>query len=194
MKIKLALFVIITLILTSCSSKTKAFIFNPYAVYTKENKFLVRYNYDSQKGDVVNDIYNRAIIRYDYSTSGRLEKIGFLDEDSVYSEPAFLNFEYTEDGKLEKRYYTRKDGSKLYHTELFFYDKDNLVDKIIAEGWISRYGLSGPGMSKFYYDEKKRIIKEEFYNCEGEPSIVGEPGFRYITYEYNEENQITKEI
>lgn len=165
-----------------------------HVVYSMENKILLKYNLAIETDSLINDRNGIAIVRYDYTSNGQLEQIAFLDKDSSYCTPAYALLEYDSKGRIESKQHYDKDGGEIESKILIYYNSKNEIEKIVEPNSFDRSYWSETPMSKFTYDDKGRIVKEEFFNSKGETAIIGDQGIKFITYHFNSNDQLSEEI
>lgn len=203
-------FIIVVLLgfLISCSWRSSTSMeFDPSErlYHTKYSTFsdtrpYVFYNY--VEDELVNDRMGKAIIRFDYHKDGNLDKIAFLDKDSLYCELAIKQYVYNKNRQIIRIVSKNEQGQILEEETLVYsYDDQGHLSKIMSlkpelDGKKStrRSFWAESPVSKFTCDEQNRIIKEEFFNSNNETAILGDQGIKFITYEYNKNNQLTREI
>jgi hypothetical protein len=167
-----------------------------YAYFSDNGKLLRQFRLDSN-GIVYGRSDQMSIMLFEYKDTDQLIKVTFLDKDSILcSSEAYILYQYNKSDNIisEQSYDDENQRAKYKYPITYNYNEDGILTSKIREGKTNRSPFSNPGMIKYQYDDEKRITREEYFNSEGKTASVYEMGIQAISYEYNEKDQLIKEI
>ena len=133
-----------------------------------------KYNSKGQKIEVyTNDItYSRQKRSlYDYDYEGVISKITSFENNEITTDEFRINFENGNYDyiRLSKNYYNFSDLSRdIGKIRFIFNDEKNLIEHTKPD----ETGIRGNVKHKYYYNNKRELIKEERYSTENELEIT----------------------
>jgi hypothetical protein len=129
---------------------------NFFRIRVFDDKRLVKIEFRDKIGDLIDNIYTPAIIKYKYDIRKKISSIEFLDKNKQQSEDEF-------GGHCSIQYIYNNEGKILL--EIFRNKKYNLINasenySLNLQGAIRRYLHLKDSIIRYDYDENMKLLKE----------------------------------